>query len=83
MKIQIEISSCNQCPHFKTTNQWSSDGFDKMDDWVCTKHPENSMRKYHGNTVISENEPGKLIQGAVEWHEESKIKIPEWCPIKI
>ena len=22
----------------------------------------------------------KKIQGYVEWHEESKIKIPEWCP---
>lgn len=24
----------------------------------------------------------KIIQGAVEWHEESKIKIPKWCPAK-
>jgi hypothetical protein len=23
----------------------------------------------------------KKIQGDVEWHEESKIKIPEWCEI--
>ena len=23
------------------------------------------------------------IRGYVEWHEESKIKIPDWCPIKI
>jgi hypothetical protein len=22
----------------------------------------------------------KKIQGGVEWHEESKIKIPDWCP---
>lgn len=22
----------------------------------------------------------KKIQGAVEWHEEKKIKIPDWCP---
>ena len=22
------------------------------------------------------------IQGAVEWHEESKIEVPKWCPIR-
>ena len=25
----------------------------------------------------------KKIQGAVEWHEESKINIPDWCLIKV
>lgn len=24
----------------------------------------------------------KTIQPSVEWHEEDKIKIPDWCPIK-
>lgn len=24
-----------------------------------------------------------VIQGCVEWYEESKIQIPEWCEIKI
>ena len=23
------------------------------------------------------------IQGSVEWHEESKIAVPDWCPIQI
>ena len=22
----------------------------------------------------------RIIQGAVEWHEERHIKIPDWCP---
>jgi len=61
--IKIEIQSCKECPFFKTENQWSSDGWDSMVDWMCTK-------EY----------PKKKIQGAVEWHEESKIKVPEWCP---
>lgn len=60
-KIVIEIKSCKECPHFKTANQWSSDGWDRMEDWMCTK-------------------ADKKIQGGVEWHEESKIKIPDWCP---
>jgi len=25
---------------------------------------------------------GKKIAGAVEWHEEKKIKIPDWCPLE-
>ncbi len=24
---------------------------------------------------------GEKIAGYVEWHEESKIEIPDWCPI--
>jgi len=63
MKVQIEINSCKECPNFKTMNQWSSDGWDKMEDWYCLKSE-------------------KKIQGCVEWHEEGKIKIPDWCPIK-
>lgn len=39
------------------------------------------MRKFDGEKIISNTEPGKLIQGAVEWHE--KVLIPYWCPIKI
>jgi hypothetical protein len=63
--IKLEIKNCRECPNFKTGNRWSSDGFDRMEDWLCTKCD------------------GKKIQGAVEWHEESKIEIPEWCPILI
>lgn len=25
----------------------------------------------------------RKIQGYVEWHEERKIKIPDWCEIKL
>jgi NMD protein affecting ribosome stability and mRNA decay len=25
----------------------------------------------------------KVIEGSVEWHEEKKIQIPDWCEIKI
>lgn len=64
-KIVLEIESCKQCPAFKTGNFWSSDGWDRMVDWMC-KDMED-----------------KKIQGAVEWHEENKIKIPEWCPKKL
>jgi hypothetical protein len=80
-QIAIDIKSCRECPFFTTMNQWSSDGFDRMEDWCCTKHPENSMRKQVNGKYINTS-TGKLIQGAVEWHEESRIGIPEWCPSK-
>jgi hypothetical protein len=39
-----------------------------MVDWVCSA------------TCFTTNHP-KLIQGAVEWHEEKRIQRPDWCPI--
>lgn len=60
----IEIPNCKSCPYFKAANCCSSDGFDRMEDWICGK-------------------TGKKIQSAVEWHEESKIPVPDWCPIKM
>lgn len=60
----IPITSCQKCPNLKKGNFWSSDGWDRMEDWLCT---------------ASNN---KKIAGAVEWHEESKIKIPNWCPLE-
>lgn len=66
MEIKISVKTCKQCPHFTTANQWSSDGWDRMEDWVCTK-----------------SQPHRVISRSVEWHEESKIEIPEWCEIKV
>jgi hypothetical protein len=63
-KIVIEIKSCKDCPFFEKRNPYSTDGFDRMEDWHCTKKD-------------------KKIQGSVEWHEESKIEVPEWCPISL
>lgn len=67
-KAYIEISSCKNCPFKKETNFFSSDGWDRMCDWVCTKNQEGEAKK---------------IQGGVEWHEEDKIKVPDWCPISL
>jgi len=59
----LPINHCKDCPFKEETDQWSSDGWDRMETWVCKKAG------------------GRKIQGAVEWHEISKIKIPEWCPL--
>lgn len=46
MEIKIDIKSCRECPYFKTGNQWSSDGWDRMEDWICTKsEPERIISK--------------------------------------
>ncbi len=66
----IHIAECRVCPHRNSTNHWSSDGWDRMEDWECSLLP--------GDTEKNEN---KKIQGAVEWHEESKIGQPDWCPL--
>jgi hypothetical protein len=70
-KIQLEISSCSKCPHWREANPWSSDGWDRMIDWFCSA------------TATPESPMGRKIRGAVEWHEEKKIAIPNWCPIKV
>lgn len=64
MKIEIEIKSCKECPHFKQERYYTGDSWEEAYDWFCKK---------------ADN---KKIQGYVEWHEESKIQIPDWCPSK-
>ena len=65
--VIVEIKSCKECKHFNATNQFSTDGWDSLEDWMCN-HPTVGEKK---------------IQGGVEWHEEKKISIPEWCPILV
>ena len=43
-KAYIEISSCKDCPFKKETNHWSSDGWDRMCDWVCTKENNKTIQ---------------------------------------
>lgn len=58
------ITNCKFCKYHGTRNYYSSDGYDRMEDWYCKKNEQK-------------------IQGAVEWHEENKIPIPDWCPESI
>ena len=36
-----------------------------------------------GKPLFLQSMEKKKIRGYVEWHEEKKIQIPQWCPIKI
>lgn len=35
IKIVSEIKDCSECPAHTTSNQSSSDDFDRMEDWNC------------------------------------------------
>ena len=74
-KITIDIDSCKDCPLFKQENNWSSDGWDNMWDWMCY----GAVRQAKGKKKGTMTKPRK-IQASVEWHEANKIKVPDWCP---
>lgn len=64
--IKIEIKNCMQCPFFKQERLYTADSFEQANDWLCL-HPNHKIKK---------------ISGYVEWHEEKKVPIPDWCPAK-
>jgi len=36
-KVVLEIKNCSQCPHFRASMPYSTDGFDSGSDWKCSK----------------------------------------------
>ncbi len=65
--LKIKIKDCRSCPFFKSERYYTDDSFEHANDWFCHHNPKNV----------------KEIAGYVEWHEESKIPIPNWCPVKV
>lgn len=55
-KIEIEIENCSKCPHFYTGNQYSTDGWDRMEDWMCKK----ADRKIRGSVEWHEEKGIKI-----------------------
>lgn len=35
--VNLKITSCRQCPFMKEGSSYSLDGFDRGNDWLCTK----------------------------------------------
>ena len=68
-QIVCDLPSCSQCPAHETNNQWSSDGWDRMEDWVCKDVMDTDTGK------------PKKVMGSVEWHD--KVPIPDWCPRRL
>jgi hypothetical protein len=67
-KITLDIKTCQECPFIKKDRHYTSDSFELAFDWFCTRKKE----KGHD----------KKISGYVEWHEEDKVPVPKWCPLK-
>lgn len=42
-EVLLPITSCIQCPHFKKSDSYSSDGWDRMEDWFCTKNEDKQI----------------------------------------
>lgn len=61
MKITVDIDSCKQCPFFKITWEGSTDGFDRGEDWHCTKadKPIASFVEWHERPAIPKWCPAK------------------------
>ncbi len=76
-KVYLEIKKCSDCAFFKEGWPYSTDGWDRMVDWLCT-NPKFKKAKDKEKKVVGY----KKIAGGVEWHEENKIEIPDWCPLR-
>jgi hypothetical protein len=86
MKIEIDIKSCNQCPHFKASPYYTEDSFERPEYWWCTNDDAVAESESSEAERLSIKKYSKLLKlryiaGYVEWHD--KIKIPEWCPCRI
>jgi len=87
--IISKINNCKDCPLCITSTYPTSDSWERAEYWWCS-HPKNELVKC--NTTEDERnrlyiskqnnlENIRKIRGYVEWHEEKKIKIPEWCKL--
>jgi len=65
----LVIKSCSDCPNIRKEPQYTSDSWERANNWYCTE-------------TELEND-GKKIAGYVEWMDIKDIKVPEWCPLRI
>jgi len=68
-KIVLELLTCQECPFFEKDRYYTEDSFEVAFNWYCCK--------------VKEEGKSKKIAGYVEWHEENKTPVPDWCPIKL
>ena len=55
----------------------------------CRECPHCKLEPYYTSDSFEtasnwycKKENGKKISGYIEWHEEKKVKIPDWCPYR-
>lgn len=42
--IKTEVTSCGRCPNLMTNNFYSTDGWDRMEDWNCSACDNKKIR---------------------------------------
>lgn len=49
----MDIKSCKECPFFRIGETYSTDGWDIMEDWMCTKATDSNgnNRKIQGGAL--------------------------------
>jgi hypothetical protein len=65
--IILQINTCKECPFFKKVAVLAS-----LDDDLSNQSQWMCKKEY----------PAKVISKYVEWHQENKTPVPDWCPIK-
>lgn len=50
--------------------------------WTYVLPPESTDGFDRGHDWMCKAKDNKIIAGFVEWHEEDKTPVPEWCPVK-
>lgn len=80
VKVELEIESCEKCPFKVVTRNYSTDGWDRVEDWKCTK-VDKIIEKMIGtfeNVAIPKWCPyGENINEKefLEWIEDNDLKI--------
>lgn len=89
-KVLLEIEDCSQCPFHYSSPYPTDDSFERPEYWWCSNpnvekevqspDPDSEKRRlfYKGHWDCKKF---SYVAGYVEWND--KIKIPDWCPIKV
>lgn len=86
----VPIESCRNCPVWKETPYYTPDSWEHASYWWCShddvEEVECEMEDDERIRLRLKENGGlnklRKIRGYVEWHEERKIKIPDFCPLK-
>jgi hypothetical protein len=62
--IVLDLKTCKRCPNFD----------ERPGEYVSPDSFEAPNHDWYCKKT------GQKIQGYVEWHEEKKIPVPDWCP---
>lgn len=83
----VPIKNCQNCPLLIRTPYPTPDSFERPEYWWCSSpdvpdEPCKFSDDEQTRIILKRMHTHlRLIKGYVEWHEEDKIKIPQFCPL--